>query len=54
MEAREMSQQQLAKEVGISPPHLCNILSGTREITLKHARSFARVFGVSPLLLVEL
>lgn len=54
MEAKELSQQQLAKAVGISPPHLSNILSNTREITLEHARNFARVLGVSPLVFIDI
>ena len=53
-EARELPKQQLAEEIGISPSHLSNILSGEREITLAQARNFARVFGVSPLLFIDI
>ena len=54
MEARGLPKQQLAEEVGISPSHLSNILSGERAITVEHARNFARVFSVSPLLFIDI
>jgi HTH-type transcriptional regulator/antitoxin HigA len=54
MEARELPKQRLAEEVGISPSHLSNILSGQRQITLEHARNFARFFSVSPLLFIDI
>src|SRR5262245_5014221 len=53
MEARDLPKQRLAEEVGISPSHLSNILSGQRQITIEHARNFARCFGVSPLLFID-
>ena len=54
MEARGLPKQKLAEEVGISPSHLSNILSGERQITLEHARNFARFFSVSPLLFIDI
>jgi HTH-type transcriptional regulator/antitoxin HigA len=54
MEARNLPKQRLAKEVGISPSHLSNILSGERQITVEHARNFARIFAVSPLLFIDI
>ena len=54
MEARNLPKQRLAEAVGISPSHLSNILSGQRQITVEHARSFARFFNVSPLLFIDI
>jgi HTH-type transcriptional regulator/antitoxin HigA len=54
MESRDLPKQQLAEEIGISPSHLSNILSGERHITVEHARNFARVFSVSPLLFIDI
>lgn len=54
MEARGLPKHQLAEEIGISPSHLSNIVSGERQITVEHARSFARVFSVSPLLFIDI
>jgi HTH-type transcriptional regulator/antitoxin HigA len=54
IEQQDLTQQQLAKQVGISPSHLSNILSREREITVEHARNFARVFNVSPLLFIDI
>jgi len=54
MEARDLPKHRLAAEVGISPSHLSNILSGERQITVEHARNFARIFSVSPLLFIDL
>lgn len=54
MEARDLPKQRLAEEVGISPSHLSNIMSGERQITVEHARNLARIFSVSPLLFIDL
>lgn len=54
MAERQLSQQELAKAIGISAPHLSNILSGTRDITLEQARKFGSFFSVSPALFLSL
>jgi transcriptional regulator with XRE-family HTH domain len=41
----EISQADLAKKMGISRSHLCDIEKGRRNVTLERAVKFAKVFG---------
>src|SRR5262249_44216273 len=48
MEANNLSQPQLAKEVGISQSTLSAILTGKRELRKEHIVKLAKRFNVSP------
>jgi HTH-type transcriptional regulator/antitoxin HigA len=54
VEERRLPKRLIAEQMGISPSHLSNILSGERQITIEHARNFGRVFGVSPRMFITL
>jgi HTH-type transcriptional regulator / antitoxin HigA len=48
MAANRLSQQKLAKAVGISQSTISAVLNGTRSLTKEHVVKLARHFGVAP------
>ena len=45
---RDMTQKQLANEVGVSPSRISDYVSGRAEPTLKIARLLCRVLNITP------
>jgi HTH-type transcriptional regulator/antitoxin HigA len=45
---KNMTQRQLAREIGVSPSRVNDYISGRSEPTLKIARSICRVLSISP------
>ena len=48
LEERNMSQKQLADEIGVSPSRISDYVSGRAEPTLKIARSLCMTLGITP------
>ena len=48
LEERQMSQKQLAIEIGVSPSRINDYISGRAEPTLKIARLLCTTLGISP------
>lgn len=48
IEEKDMTQRQLASEIGVSPSRISDYISGRAEPTLKIARSLCRVLNISP------
>ena len=48
LEENNMTQKQLANEVGVSPSRISDYVSGRAEPTLKIARLLCRVLNISP------
>ncbi len=46
LDVKGMTQAELAKDLGLSPAKINDIIKGRRKITPKMARKFAKVFGV--------
>ena len=48
LEEANMSQKQLANEIGVSPSRINDYLSGRAEPTLKVAKSLCKVLSINP------
>ena len=48
LEDKNMSQKQLAKEIGVSPSRISDYISGRAEPTLQIARLLCQVLGITP------
>ena len=48
LEERNMTQRQLAEEVGVSPSRISDYVSGRTEPTLKIARRLCRTLNITP------
>ena len=48
LEENNMTQKQLANEVGVSPSRISDYVSGRAEPTLKIARLLCRVLNITP------
>lgn len=48
MNARSMTKADLAKELGCTPPHVTQLLSGSRNMTLRTFADIAYVLGIRP------
>jgi HTH-type transcriptional regulator/antitoxin HigA len=48
LEEKNMTQKQLAQEIGVSPSRINDYLSGRSEPTLKNAGLLCRILGISP------
>jgi len=48
LEDKNMSQKQLAQEIGVSPSRISDYISGRAEPTLKIARLLCQVLGITP------
>ncbi len=49
-----LSQKRVAKDIGVSPPHISEIVRGERSITADTAMRLARYFGTSALVWLRL
>lgn len=50
----DLSQEELAKRVGMSRPSIANIESGRQQISVVQLMHFSNVLGVSPLALLPI
>jgi len=48
LEEKQMTQKQLAVEIGVSPSRINDYISGRAEPTLKIARLLCATLGISP------
>lgn len=48
LEEKEMTQKQLAKEIGVSPSRINDYISGRAEPTLKIARLLCQILDIQP------
>jgi HTH-type transcriptional regulator/antitoxin HigA len=48
IDAKDVTQREVAAETGVSGPIISEILSGKRPLNLRHVEAFARYFRVSP------
>ena len=48
LDEKNMSQKQLAAEIGVSPSRICDYVSGRAEPTLKIARLLCSTLGITP------
>ena len=48
LEDKNMTQKQLAKEIGVSPSRISDYISGRAEPTLKIARLLCQVLNITP------
>ena len=48
LDDKNMSQKQLAQEIGVSPSRISDYISGRAEPTLKIARLLCQVLGITP------
>jgi HTH-type transcriptional regulator/antitoxin HigA len=48
LEEKNMTQKQLAQEIGVSPSRINDYVAGRAEPTLKSARMLCRVLSISP------
>ena len=48
IEEKEMTQKELAKELGISPSRVSEFINGKSEPSLRIARTLCTVLGITP------
>ena len=54
LEEKQMTQKQLAQEVGVSPSRISDYVSGRSEPTLKVARRLCQTLNISPSMMMGL
>lgn len=53
LEEKNMSQKQLASEIGVSPSRINDYIAGRSEPTLKIARLLCRTLGITPAAMLQ-